>query len=118
LKELGVSDAPSRASRAVYVGDTLFSMIRPYLENIAYVNENYKNCIASTGFFVCKQNQILYSKFLYYLMLSSYVIDGLNAFMKEDNSPSINNDNIMKQSTAQTIRMERVCHLLFIQKQF
>ncbi|MDR1729280.1 MAG: restriction endonuclease subunit S [Prevotellaceae bacterium] len=94
-KELDVSNAPSRASRSVDVGDTLFSMVRPYLENIAYINEEYENCIASTGFFVCKPNQTLYSKFLYYLMLSSYVIDGLNAFMKGDNSPSINNDNII-----------------------
>ena len=91
---INVSDAPSRASRSVDVGDTLFSMVRPYLENIAYVDKNYENCIASTGFFVCKPNQILFSKYLYYLMLSSYVIDGLNIFMKGDNSPSINNDNL------------------------
>jgi type I restriction enzyme S subunit len=91
---LNVSDAPSRASRGVNVGDTLFSMVRPYLENIAYIDKNYENCIASTGFFVCKPTQILFSKYLYFLMLSSYVIDGLNSFMKGDNSPSINNDNI------------------------
>jgi len=93
-KELDVSDAPSRASRGVDSGDTLFSLVRPYLENIAYVDEKYENCIASTGFFICKPNQMLYPKFLYYLMLSSYIINGLNAFMKGDNSPSINNDNI------------------------
>jgi len=93
-KELAVSDAPSRANRGVDTGDTLFSMVRPYLENIAYVNENYANCIASTGFFICKPTQILYPKYLYYLMLSSYAIDGLNTFMKGDNSPSINNDNV------------------------
>jgi type I restriction enzyme S subunit len=28
-------------------------------------------------------------------MTSKYVIDGLNTFMKGDNSPSINNDNIL-----------------------
>jgi len=93
-RQLYVSEAPSRASRSVDIGDTLFSMVRPYLENIAYVDENYHNCIASTGFFVCKPQRVLHSKYLYYLMLSSYVIDGLNVFMKGDNSPSINNDNI------------------------
>jgi type I restriction enzyme S subunit len=91
---LDASDAPSRASRNIEVGDTLFSMVRPYLENIAYVDEDYHNCIASTGFFVCKPKQSLYPKYLYYLMLSSHVINGLNAFMKGDNSPSINNDNV------------------------
>ena len=32
--------------------------------------------------------------FLFYLMLSNYVVDGLNVFMKGDNSPSINNCHI------------------------
>jgi type I restriction enzyme S subunit len=94
-KWLNVSDAPSRASRNVDVGDTLFSMVRPYLENIAYVDEEYANSIASTGFFVCKPTRVLNSRYLYYLMLSPYMVDGLNTFMKGDNSPSINNDNVI-----------------------
>ncbi|GHT72525.1 type I restriction endonuclease EcoAI [Bacteroidia bacterium] len=94
IKYLNVLEAPSRASRHVNSGDTLFSMVRPYLENIAFVDDKYSNCIASTGFFVCKPTQILFPKYLYYLMTSKYVIDGLNAFMKGDNSPSINNENI------------------------
>jgi len=93
-KSIKVSQAPSRACRGLAMGDTLFSMVRPYLENIAFVEEIHKDSIASTGFFVCKPNQMLFPKYLYYLMLSSYVIDGLNVFMKGDNSPSINNDNI------------------------
>ena len=31
---------------------------------------------------------------MYYLMLSPYVVDGLNQFMKGDNSPSIGKDDI------------------------
>lgn len=34
------------------------------------------------------------SEFCYYLMKSSYIVDGLNQFMKGDNSPSIHNANI------------------------
>ena len=93
-KYLKVSEAPSRANREVSAGDTLFSMVRPYLENIAYVDNQNADSIASTGFYVCKPTQMLFPKYLYYLMLSSYVIEGLNTFMKGDNSPSINNDNI------------------------
>lgn len=33
-------------------------------------------------------------KYLYYMVLSPYVIDGLNYFMKGDNSPSINTTDI------------------------
>ena len=93
-KHLNVSDAPSRAKRAVYTGSVLFSLVRPYLQNIARVSEKHKNCIASTGFYVCNSNGVLSSEYLFYLMISPYVINGLNQFMKGDNSPSINKDDI------------------------
>jgi len=93
-KELPVSQAPSRASREVREGDTLFSMVRPYLRNIAYVDAGLGNCVASTGFFVCRPSDVMNSKYLYFLMISNYMVDGLNAFMKGDNSPSIRQENI------------------------
>ena len=52
-KHLPASDAPSRASRAVQTGSVLFSLVRPYLENIALIEEKNANSIASTGFYVC-----------------------------------------------------------------
>ena len=93
-KYLATKDAPSRASRAVQAGSVLFSFVRPYLENIAYINEENKDCIASTGFYVCNSNGMLYPPFMYFLMTSEYVVQGLNQFMKGDNSPSIGKDNI------------------------
>ena len=91
-KILKVKNAPSRASRYTQPGDVLFSMVRPYLKNIALVEES--SCIASTGFFVCSPMQLLTSEYCYYMMLSDYVIYGLNQYMKGDNSPSINNGHI------------------------
>ena len=93
-KYLATKDAPSRASRAVQTGSVLFSFVRPYLENIAYVSKDSKDCIASTGFYVCNSNGMLHPPFMYYLMISEYVVQGLNQFMKGDNSPSISKDNI------------------------
>ena len=87
VKVLNTKQAPSRASRYTEKGCVLFSMVRPYLRNIAMVTEN--DCIASTGFFVCQGNGCLLPKFCYFQMLSNYVVDGLNDFMKGDNSPSI-----------------------------
>ena len=95
-KRLPVAKAPSRANRAVRNGSVLFSLVRPYLENIAFVDENHCNCIASTGFYVCNSNGLLLPEFMYYLMISEYVVNGLNQFMKGDNSPSISKDNIEK----------------------
>lgn len=88
IKVLPVSKAPSRASRFTEKGDTLFSMVRPYLRNIAIVEDD--DCIASTGFFVCRPKEIIDSKYCFYFMLSPYTVDGLNSFLKGDNSPSIN----------------------------
>ena len=93
VKNIITSNAPSRASRKTQKGDILFSMVRPYLKNIAIVKED--DCIASTGFFVCRP-YIIDIQYCFRMLLSSYVIDGLtNDFMKGDNSPSINNDDFL-----------------------
>ena len=91
-KVMKSSNAPSRASRHTQKGDIVFSMVRPYLRNIAKVYFN--DCIASTGFYVCSPLDMLHSEFCYYLMISDYVVNGLNQFMKGDNSPSINKGDI------------------------
>ena len=91
-KRINTKDAPSRASRYTKKCNVLFSMVRPYLRNIAMVPED--DCIASTGFYVCRAKVLLDRKFCYFMMLSGYVVDGLNSFMKGDNSPSINKSHI------------------------
>ena len=93
-KKVRIENAPSRATRKLHENDLLFSMVRPYLKNIALVDNIYKDAIASTGFYVITPSLGYYPMFLYYLMLSNYVVDGLNSFMKGDNSPSINNCHI------------------------
>ena len=93
-KRLPVLKAPSRASRKLHAGDTVFSLVRPYLKNIAYIDDSLAHCIASTGFFVCTPKSLLNSRYLYQLMISPYMVDGLNQYMKGDNSPSIRKDDI------------------------
>ncbi len=93
-KHILTKDAPSRASRALETGSVLFSLVRPYLENIALVPFTLSHCIASTGFYVCNSNGSLVAEYLYFLMLSQYVIGGLNQYMKGDNSPSISKNDI------------------------
>lgn len=95
-KKIEATKAPSRASRGVDIGDVLFSLVRPYLENIALIKEEHADCIASTGFYVCRPNKAVFPEYLFYLMTSNYVIKGLNEFMKGDNSPSISGDDIAK----------------------
>ena len=93
-KKIPLSQAPSRASRKLHEGDTIFSLVRPYLRNIAYIDEGISSCIASTGFYICSPLKSVNSRFLYWLMTSDYVVLGLNKFMKGDNSPSIRKNDI------------------------
>ena len=90
-KHLPVSDAPSRAVKS---GSVLFSLVRPYLENIVLIEEKHSHCIASTGFYVCNSKGVFLPEFMFFLMISGYVVGGLNQYMKGDNSPSISKDNI------------------------
>ena len=93
IKTVKRINAPSRASRYTQKNDIVFSMVRPYLRNIAKVVND--NCIASTGFYVCSPiSKMLHFSYCYYLMISDYVVNGLNQFMKGDNSPSINKSHI------------------------
>ncbi len=88
-KEIETIKAPSRATRFTKKGDVLFSTVRPYLRNIAIVdNDGY---IASSGYYVCSPKECVESKFLYYWLLSGFVINGLNDLATGEHSPSINN---------------------------
>ena len=86
-KHLSKESAPSRASRKLHNGDVLFYIVRPYLKNIALVTSEYKNCIASTGFYVCTPISALCSEYLFYLLISPYCIESVMPYMKGDNSP-------------------------------
>ena len=93
-KSFTPKQAPSRATRKLHIGDVLFSMVRPYLRNIALIDEHYQEAIASTGFYIISPQLAYVSNFMLYLCLTPYVINGLNQYMKGDNSPSINNSHI------------------------
>ena len=69
-------------------------MVRPYLKNIALIGYEHKDAIASTGFYVIRPCSVLNPQYIFKLLLSAYVVDGLNQYMKGDNSPSINNEHI------------------------
>ena len=92
VKVVKMENAPSRASRYTQKGDIVFSMVRPYLKNIAMIPDY--DCIASTGFYVCSPSDVAVDKYCYYLMISDYTVNGLNQYMKGDNSPSINKGDI------------------------
>ena len=91
-KQIKTKCAPSRASRKTQRGDIVFSMVRPYLRNVAVVPID--GCIASTGFYILSASSAIYPPFAFRLALSDFFVSGLNSYMKGDNSPSINKSNM------------------------
>ncbi|SFU48953.1 restriction endonuclease subunit S [Halomonas korlensis] len=70
-----ISEAPSRARQIVKQGDVLFSLVRPYLRNIALVTPEFDGEVASTGFSVLRPSKAIDHKFLYYKVTSKEFVD-------------------------------------------
>ncbi|NRO25874.1 hypothetical protein IMAU30028_00373 [Lactobacillus helveticus] len=79
----------SRARQKLDSEDVLFSVVRPYLRNIALVPDDTKYKVGSTGFYVLKPFDLISRKYIFHLVLSNYVISKMTRQMKGDNSPSI-----------------------------
>lgn len=89
-KEKTVSELSSRARRILKKGFIIYSTVRPYLCNLAIIENDYENYIGSTGFNVFKPI-IADTKFVFYFFLTNYVIRLYKSMMQGFNSPSINN---------------------------
>ena len=84
----------SRARQVLSKNDILFSVVRPYLKNIAMVPNTKDVQVGSTGFYVLKPYDLLNRHYLFYLMLSKYVIQNMTNKMRGDNSPSIRKSDL------------------------
>ena len=96
-KTVLTTEAPSRAKREVKKGDVLFSLVRPYLKNVAIIELDTDNAIASTGFYVFSSiNGLAYQPYIFKYLISAYAVGWINQFMKGDNSPSVRKEDIDK----------------------
>lgn len=94
-KFLRVENAPSRARRKVEVNDILLSTVRPNLQAFAFLDHLPNNTVASTGFAVLKSKpHISYSKYIYFMLFSSYVMQQIINKMGKGSYPSINQTDI------------------------
>ncbi|MBR0518678.1 restriction endonuclease subunit S [bacterium] len=94
-KYIQTEKASSRANRELKTGDVIFSLVRPYLRNIAFIDETLSDCIASTGFYVCRANKEIIPEYLYKFLCFDKTIGYLNKFMRGFNSPSIRNNDLL-----------------------
>ncbi|TMO94922.1 restriction endonuclease subunit S [Pseudoalteromonas ruthenica] len=96
-KSFLLKDAPSRAKQIVKVGDVLFSLVRPYLKNIAAVPERLNNQIASTGFCVLRPSLGIDHKFLFYKVVSGEFINIVSGKQYGVSYPAVKEEQITGQ---------------------
>lgn len=84
-----VKKLSSRARRVLTKDMIVYSMVRPYLKNMAIITEDKKNFIGSTGF-VAFKSIIVEKEYIFNYLRSEYVTNKLNGYTVGFNSPSIN----------------------------
>lgn len=97
-KELPVRELSSRARRILKKGQILYSLVRPYLHNLAIVQEDKPNHIGSTGFAVFDCIHIN-NQYIFWVLLSKYIEDLYLSYMDGFNSPSITHDQFRNTIT-------------------
>jgi type I restriction enzyme S subunit len=90
-KLLPVNQLSTRARRVLKKGNIMYSLVRPYLHNLAIIKDDKENYIGSTGFAVFNCLSIE-NKYVFWLLLSKYIKNIYLEFMDGFNSPSITND--------------------------
>jgi type I restriction enzyme S subunit len=95
VKQKTVSELSTRARRILKTNYIVYSTVRPYLKNIAIVEDEKDNYIGSTGFNVFKTLNVEL-KYVFYYLLTPYVNNSFKELMVGFNSPSITNDQFEK----------------------
>lgn len=92
-------DAPSRAQQIIEVGDTLFSTVRTYLKNIAFVDKDiYHNQIGSSGFTVIRADKTkVEPKYLFYYSTYQGFINPLNKLQTGTSYPAVRDEDVLSQ---------------------
>lgn len=92
------AQAPSRARQLVRSHDVLFSTVRTYLKNIAFVSDIYDEQIASTGFAVLRAQVGISSKYLFYYSLTDNFLNSLNELQRGTSYPAVRDGDVREQS--------------------
>ncbi len=94
VKQKTVKELSSRARRVLKKGFIMYSLVRPYLNNIAIIEEDKENFIGSTGFAVFNGIEIE-NEFLKLWLLSDFVRGQYLKYLSGFNSPGITSDQFL-----------------------
>ena len=91
-----ILDAPSRAQQKVEYGDILISTVRPNLRNIAIVNDDATNLVASSGFCVLRINDAALRRYIFYYVVSNKFTAYLEKLTNGANYPAVKETDVRK----------------------
>lgn len=87
-------DAPSRAKKEVFIGDVLYATTRPNLKNIAIIEKEYENPIASTGFCILRVKNENEKKFLFYYLLTNKLFEQIELNIRGAQYPATSDKDL------------------------
>lgn len=90
-------NAPGRARQVVRKADILFSTVRTYLRNIACIEQDYPNPVASTGFTVIRAAEGVSSRFLFFQILTEDFLRPLHMLQTGSSYPAVRDSDIFAQ---------------------
>lgn len=96
-KRMRLAEAPSRARQKIRAGDVLFSTVRPYLRNIAHVDQALDGEIASTGFTVLRGARGIEPRYLFYKSISHDFVSALTGEQYGVSYPAVKDDQVKAQ---------------------
>lgn len=98
-KSLKWKDAPSRAQQIVFKNDVLFSTVRTYMKNIAFIDSQlYDGQIASSGFCVIRgKEEVTDPRYIFYYSISEIFLRPLNELQTGTSYPAVRDQDVFSQ---------------------
>lgn len=89
------SQAPSRAKKQIQKWDIIFATTRPNLKNIALINEDFSNPVASTWFCVLRCNSKVHKRYLFYFLTTQNLQDQIEPYIRWAQYPAISDKDLL-----------------------
>ena len=89
--------APSRARKLILAGDIVFATVRPTLQRISKIPEEYNKQVCSTGFFVLRPTREVLNTYLYYYLFTESFKSNIKDLQRGTSYPAVTDSDIKNQ---------------------
>ena len=94
-QEIPVNDAPSRAKYILEENDIIVATVRPNLNAVAIIDQQYAGCVGSSGFCVVRLRSGHHPKYFFQYLTSPYFVDAVSDMVQGAMYPAINNRDVL-----------------------